>query len=93
MKGKRIIMDAKLTLSLDEAVINKAKRYAASNNVSLSRLVEFLLQKATSPGYKSLEDFPISEWVTEISEGAAIYQTAKKQNRKSAKAAYFSSKK
>jgi len=87
------VMDAKLTLSLDEAVINKAKRYAASNNVSLSRLVEFLLEKATSPAYKSLEDFPISDWVTEVSEGAVTYQTTKKRTRKSAKAAYFSSKK
>lgn len=86
-------MDTKLTLSLDEAVIVKAKRYAATNNISLSRLVEFLLQKATAPGYKSLEDFPISDWVNEVSEGAATYQTTKKRTRKSAKSAYFSSKK
>jgi hypothetical protein len=85
-------MDTKLTLSLDEAVISKAKRYAATNNISLSRLVEFLLQKVTSPVYKSLEDFPISDWVSEVSEGSATYQTTKKRTRKSAKAAYFSSK-
>jgi len=48
-------MDAKVTLSFDEAVINKAKRYADKNNISLSRLVEFLLQKTTSVNYSSLE--------------------------------------
>lgn len=85
-------MDAKVTLSFDEAVVNKAKRYAEKNNISLSRLVEFLLQKTTSENYSSLEDLPISEWVSQVAEGEAVYQT-KKKTRKSAKAEYFSSKK
>jgi hypothetical protein len=38
-------MDAKITLSFDETVIKKAKRYAENNNISLSRLTEFLLVK------------------------------------------------
>ncbi len=38
-------MDAKITLSFNEAIATKAKRYAEKNNVSLSRLVEFLLDK------------------------------------------------
>lgn len=33
-------MNRKLTLSLDERIIQNAKEYAASNNESLSRLVE-----------------------------------------------------
>ena len=53
-------MDAKVTLSFDENVISKAKRYADRNNISLSRLVEFLLQKTTSYSYSSLEYLPIS---------------------------------
>ncbi|MES1216348.1 MAG: DUF6364 family protein [Bacteroidota bacterium] len=85
-------MDAKITLSFDEAVITKAKRYAERNNISLSRLVEFLLSKTTSSSYQSLEDFPISDWVSQVAEGAAVYQT-KKKTRKSSKAEYFSSKK
>lgn len=85
-------MDAKVTLSFNEEVINKAKRFAAQNNISLSRLVEFLLQKTTSDNYTSLEDFPISDWVSRVSEGEAIYQT-KPRSRKKSKSDYFSSKK
>lgn len=85
-------MDAKITLSFDEDVIAKAKRYAEKNNISVSRLVEFLLLKTTSSNYNSLEDFPISEWVSQVAEGEAIYLT-KKKTRKAAKSEYFSSKK
>ena len=85
-------MDAKVTLSFDEGVVNRAKRYADENNISLSRLVEFLLQKTTSSNFNSLEDLPISDWVSIVSEGEAIYQT-KKKPRKAVKAEYFSSKK
>lgn len=86
-------MDAKVTLSFDEAIINKAKRYAEKNNISLSRLVEYLLQKTTSANYASLEDLPISAWVNQVAEGEAVYQTTRKRNRKAAKTEYFSSKK
>lgn len=89
---KFLVMDAKVTLSFDEAVVNKAKKYADKNNISLSRLVEFLLQKTISGNYSSLEDLPISDWVSQVAEGEAIYQT-KKKSRKVAKAEYFSSKK
>jgi hypothetical protein len=40
-------MDAKITLSFDEAIITKAKRFADDNNISLSRLTEFLFSKVT----------------------------------------------
>ena len=85
-------MDAKITLSFDESVINKAKRYAEDNNISLSRLTEFLLNKVTSSNYKSLEDFPISDWVSMVSEGKAEYLT-KPRKSKDLKAQYFKSKK
>jgi hypothetical protein len=42
------VMDAKVTLSFDEEVIVLAKEFAAKNNISLSRLTEFLLKKATT---------------------------------------------
>jgi antitoxin component of RelBE/YafQ-DinJ toxin-antitoxin module len=86
-------MDAKVTLSFDENVIKKAKKYADQNNISLSRLVEFLLGKIIHSGYRSLEDYPIADWVSQVAEGKAIYQTSKKRSRKAAKSAYFSSKK
>ena len=85
-------MDAKITLSFDADVINKGKRYAEKNNISLSRLVEYLLRKTTSSTYDSLEDYPISEWVSQVAEGEAVYQT-KKRSRKSSKSEFFSSKK
>ena len=85
-------MDSKITLRFDEAVIKKAKKYAAANNISLSRLIEFLLKKITTAEYLSLEDFPVANWVNQVAEGDAVYQT-KKRTRKSIKTDYFTSKK
>ena len=79
-------------MSFDESVIAKARRYADKNNINLSRLVEFLLQKVTGTHYHSLEDYPVSEWVSMVAKGPAEYKT-KKRGRKSANAEYFSSKK
>jgi len=85
-------MDAKITLSFDETVISKAKRYAEKNNISLSRLTEFLLTKVTSNNYNSFEDFPVADWVSMVSEGQAEYKT-KVQKSKNLSAEYFKSKK
>ena len=85
-------MDAKITLSFDERVINKAKRYAEDNNISLSRLTEFLLNKVTSKSYQSLEDLPISDWVHMVGEGEVVYHT-KPRKSKDLKNEYFKSKK
>jgi len=41
-------MDTKLTLKLDEGIIEKAKEYARTRKVSLSVLIESYLQKITS---------------------------------------------
>lgn len=86
-------MDNKITLSFDESVISKAKKYAEKNNVSLSRLIEFLLKKVTTSNYQSLEDFPISDWVQQVGEGEAEYLTKAKRKRKTAKEEYFKSRK
>lgn len=40
---------AKLTLSVDDTVISRAKRYAQRRNVSVSRLVEDYLAAVTEP--------------------------------------------
>ena len=85
-------MDAKITLSFDETVIKKAKQFAEDNHISLSRLTEFLLKKVTSKNYQSLEDFPIAEWVSMVSEGQAEYKT-KSRKSKELNAEYFKSKK
>lgn len=84
-------MDTKVTLSFDQEVIRNAKEYAASQNISLSRLVEHLLRKTTMAQSSSLEDFPIADWVKEVAEGPAEYRTRKRTN-KQVKTEYFASK-
>ena len=85
-------MDAKITLSFEESVIARAKKFADEHNMSLSRLMEFLLDKMTSKNYKSLEDIPVSEWVSKVAEGQAEYKIRKK-SRKEMKNEYFKSRK
>lgn len=85
-------MDTKLTLSFDEEIINKAKKYAERNNISLSRMIEHLLAKVVEKPYQSLEDFPISDWVSMVAEGEAVYHT-KKNKKASLKDEFFTSKK
>ncbi len=86
-------MDNKITLSFDESVISRAKEYAQDNDISLSRLVEFLLKKVTSSRYESFEDFPIADWVFQVGEGQAEYETKASRTRKKAKEEFFKSKK
>lgn len=85
-------MDAKITLSFNKSVIERAKEYADKNNISVSRLTEFLLNKVTSSSYISLENLPISDWVNMVSEGEVEYQTKARKN-KDLKREYFKSKK
>ena len=85
-------MDAKVTLSFDANIIDKAKSYAESQGISLSRLTEILLRKATSGGYKNIEDIPISDWVKTVSEGEAEYITTPRK-RKAKKDEYYTRKK
>lgn len=85
-------MDAKVTLSFNEEVIGKAKQFAEKNNISLSRLTEFLLRQITTGEYKSLDELPVADWVNQVAEGKAEYHT-KARKRKDMKAEYLSSKK
>ena len=52
-------MDKKLTLSLDQTIIESAKKYAKSNNVSLSKLIESYLATLTKRKQKSPEITPL----------------------------------
>lgn len=83
-------MDVKLTLHFDREVINKAKAFAEANNISLSRLTEFLYRNITSGNYKTLEALPIADWVSLVAEGEAQY---KRRTRKETKKEYFNSRK
>jgi hypothetical protein len=85
-------MDAKVTLSFNKEVIRKAKEFAEVQNISLSRLLEYLLRKATSGNYQQLEDLPIADWVNEVAEGKAEYITRPK-SRKALKKEFFDSRK
>lgn len=68
-------MDAKITLSFDKEVIARAKKFADEQNISLSRIMEFLLREITSGNYRNLEEFPVSDWVSQLAEGKAVYLT------------------
>jgi hypothetical protein len=85
-------MDAKITLSFDKEVISRAKKFAETQNISLSRMMEFLLRQVTSGNYSNLEDFPISDWVNQIAEGEAHY-TSRPKSRKAMKNEFLSSRK
>ena len=66
-------MDSKITLSFDKQVIAQAKAFAEANNISLSRLIEFMLAKVVDKKYRSLDELPVSDWVNEVAEGEATY--------------------
>ena len=76
-------MDAKVTLSFDENVIKSAKKFAEHNNISLSRLTEYIYRQLATNQYKSLEEFPISDWVNIVAEGKTEYRTKPKKISKS----------
>lgn len=62
-------MDQKLTLKLNREVIAKAKKYAASRKLSISRLVETYLDQLTNETEQEPE---ISAFVKSIATGKSI---------------------
>ncbi|KAA5532023.1 DUF6364 family protein [Paenimyroides baculatum] len=62
-------MDSKLTLKLDENVIERAKKYAAAKKLSLSRLIENYLDALTNDELNNLE---ISPFVKSIATGKQL---------------------
>jgi len=77
-------MDTKLTLSFDAGVAKRAKAFAEANNISLSRLIEFMLSKVTDKRYRSLDELPVSDWIHQVAEGEVTYvrKNAAEQNVK-----------
>lgn len=61
-------MDTKLTLNLDKAVIEKAKDYAKSQKVSLSRLIESYLAALTSKKSTDIEITPLVDSLSGVIE-------------------------
>lgn len=85
-------MDTKITLRFDESVIEAAKKFADKNNISLSRLTEFLYKKMTTANYYTIESLPISDWINILSEGETEYQRSA-TSRKAMKDDYFNNRK
>lgn len=84
-------MDTKITLSFNKDIIEKAKEFADQNNISLSRLTEYLYSQIISKDYKSLEELPVSDWIDFVAEGPIEYK--KSPNRKKMKDEFFEGKK
>jgi antitoxin component of RelBE/YafQ-DinJ toxin-antitoxin module len=62
-------MDTKLTLKLNERVIERAKKYSSNKKISLSRLIENYLDSLTKD---QDNDFEISPFVKSIATGKSI---------------------
>lgn len=58
---------SKLTLNISDDVIARAKEYAAKQNRSLSSIIESFLKNITVDKEKIAEDFPISQFVKDLS--------------------------
>ena len=80
-------MDTKLTLSLDETIISKAKLYAKKNNTSLSNLVENYLNQLTSKEKKGKQE--ISDFVKSL---AVIKRPVSKKQRRDEYTEYLEKK-
>ena len=61
-------MDTKLTLKLDKEIINRAKDYAESKKISLSKLIESYLQLLTKESSSKDKISPLVESLTGVIE-------------------------
>ncbi len=61
-------MDKKLTLSLNESVIENAKLYAKKNKISLSKLIEAYLKSVAENTTKNIEVTPLVKSLSGVIE-------------------------
>lgn len=61
-------MDTKLTIKLDRTIIEKAKKYAKSKNISLSRIIESYLNAITRDEIQNEEISPLVRSLSGIIE-------------------------
>ena len=64
-------MDTKLTLKLNQEVIEKAKKYASDKKISLSRIIENYLSSLTSDKINK-DEIEISSFVKSLSTGIKL---------------------
>lgn len=88
-------MDAKVTLSFDAEIIERAKILCDELGISLSRFTEIVYSKALEMGRPaSIEELPVSAWVNAIAEDSATYHSpARKKSRAELKQEFFESRK
>jgi hypothetical protein len=67
---KLSVMDATLTLKLNQETIESGKKYAANKKLSLSRIVEVYLQSLTAE--RELDEIQISPFVRSMSTGKSV---------------------
>jgi hypothetical protein len=79
-------MNKKLTLSVDDNIINSAKLYAQENNISISHLVQSFLKLISKPEKKTKNYPPIT---TEL---FGVLESTKKNKLKKNYAEYLSEK-
>jgi hypothetical protein len=65
-------MDAKLTLKLDQEIIEKAKKYASGRKLSLSRLIESYLGSITADKKNDDNEIEISPFIKSLQTGVKI---------------------
>ena len=62
-------MTKKLTLTLNDTIIENAKKYAKKNHISLSKLVEFYFKTITNEPHAIIDKIPpITSELTGIAE-------------------------
>jgi hypothetical protein len=70
-------MNTKLTISLDEEVINRAKNYARSHRISISRMIESYLDLVTKPESERTRITPLVESLSGVIELPEDYNSKK----------------
>ena len=61
-------METKLTLRLRKSVIDRAKKYAHSQRISLSKMIEIYLESITASKEKEEETTPLVESLSGVIE-------------------------
>ena len=65
-------MDTKLTLKLDQEIIERAKEYAKNKNTSLSKLIENVLSRMTASGDFNAQITPLVDSLSGIIDANKI---------------------
>jgi hypothetical protein len=74
-------METKLTLKLDQAVINSAKEYAENNNRSLSKLVEDYFRNLVSENIQKEEYPPLIKRLSGVISENDLKKLSKEDDR------------